>query len=334
MLHPRNRHQGRYDFDLLIKDSPELSKFVIGNPHGDRSINFSNPAAVKFLNHALLKAFYGVDHWDIPNNYLCPPIPGRADYIHYLADLLAESNGGAAPRGPTVRALDIGAGASIIYPLIGYAEYGWRFLGSEIDPIAMASAQAIIQSNGFAKDIELRRQKSRNHIFKDLLKKDDRFDVMLCNPPFHSSEEEARNGSERKWRGLGRSPSRHKPPVLNFGGQNNELWCEGGEALFVRRIIKESENVRGQVLWFSSIVSKETHLPGILHDLKKAAALDVRIVEMAQGQKKSRFVAWTFLDALARRNWRSSAAIGNTDIVAHRSGQDGSVRVGTLGQSR
>jgi 23S rRNA (adenine1618-N6)-methyltransferase len=306
LLHPRNRHQGRYDFGLLVENTPELSKFIIDNPHGDRTINFSNPAAVKLLNRALLKTFYGVDHWDIPNNYLCPPIPGRADYIHYLADLLAESNGGTVPRGPAVRALDIGAGASIIYPLIGHAEYGWRFLGSEIDPIAMASAQAIIQSNGSAKDIELRRQKSRNHIFKDLLKKSDHFDLMLCNPPFHSSEEEARDGSNRKWRGLGRSQPKYKLPVLNFGGQNNELWCDGGEALFVRRIIEESENVRDQILWFSAIVSKESHLPGVLHDLKKVAALDVRVVEMTQGQKKSRFVAWTFLDTTAQRNWRNA----------------------------
>lgn len=302
MLHSRNRHSGRYDFSLLAKNMPGLSKFIIGNPRGDRTIDFSNPVAVKLLNRALLKTFYGIDHWDIPNNYLCPPIPGRADYIHHLADLLAESNGGAVPCGAAVRALDIGAGASVIYPLIGHAEYGWRFVGSEIDPIARVSAQAIIASNGLAADIELRRQKSRNHIFKDLLKKSDHFDLMLCNPPFHSSEEEARDGSERKWRGLGRS----QPPVLNFGGRNNELWCDGGEALFVRRIIEESENVHNQILWFSAIVSKESHLPGVLRDLKKIAAFDVRIRGMAQGQKKSRFVAWTFQDAQAQGAWRTT----------------------------
>ena len=58
------------------------------------------------LNRALLKADYGIDFWDIPPNYLCPPIPGRVDYIHHLADLLARSNNNEIPRGPQIKALD------------------------------------------------------------------------------------------------------------------------------------------------------------------------------------------------------------------------------------
>ena len=133
MLHPRNRHSGRYDFPKLIAACPELGEYVILNPYGKQSIDFANPDAVRVFNRALLRQFYGIQHWDIPAGYLCPPVPGRADYLHGLADLLAADNGGIIPRGAAVRVLDIGTGANCIYPLIGHREYGWYFTGSDID---------------------------------------------------------------------------------------------------------------------------------------------------------------------------------------------------------
>ena len=163
-LHPRNRHGGRYDFAVLTACCPELAAHVAANAFGDDSIDFSDPLAVRALNRALLRHFYGVAAWDIPARYLCPPIPGRADYLHYLADLLAASNGGEIPRGAGVRVLDVGTGANLVYPLIGHAEYGWRFVGSDIERGALASAQAIIDANeGLADAIELRLQPSRPH---------------------------------------------------------------------------------------------------------------------------------------------------------------------------
>lgn len=304
MLHPRNRHQGRYDFDSLIEGTPELAVFVFLNPYGNKSINFADPTAIKTLNRALLKSFYGIEHWDIPANYLCPPIPGRADYVHYLADLLASNNTGIIPRGATVRALDIGVGANAIYPLIGYAEYGWHFLGSDIDANALTSARTIIHGNhGLSAAIKLRQQKSQKHIFQGLLSASDYFDFTLCNPPFHMSREDALSGTRRKWRGLGKTVLKQADSELNFGGQNTELWCEGGEALFIRNMIEESKSVSSQVLWFSTLVSKVSNLPSVLYALRKANAFEVRTVEMAQGQKKSRFVAWTFLNAAAQKIW-------------------------------
>ncbi|AEF23286.1 Ribosomal RNA large subunit methyltransferase F [Pseudomonas fulva 12-X] len=308
-LHPRNRHQGRYDFPALIKASPELAAFVIINPYGNQSIDFANPAAVKVFNRALLKQFYGIKHWDIPADYLCPPIPGRADYLHYLADLLAGENGGETPRGRCVRALDIGVGANCIYPLLGACEYGWRFLGTDIAPEAIASATNIVQANpGMGEQIELRLQPNSGHVFTGLLKPDERFELTLCNPPFHASAGEAASGSKRKWRNLGKLDPKRKLPVLNFGGQAAELWCPGGEAAFVARLIGESAAHRDQVLWFSTLISKAGNLPGVYATLKKVGALETRTVEMSQGQKQSRFVAWTFHTAEQRQRWMSSRA--------------------------
>tara|TARA_R100000306_G_scaffold62423_1_gene69957 strand:- start:11716 stop:12684 length:969 start_codon:yes stop_codon:yes gene_type:complete len=305
-FHPRNRHQGRYDFTALIKSMPELAAFVRINPHGDQSIDFANSAAVRALNAALLKAWYGLAYWDIPEGYLCPPIPGRGDYMHHLADLLAECNAGVIPRGPAVHVLDIGTGASAIYPVIGHCDYGWRFTGSDIDPVAIKSAQTIIQANpGLRGATEVRRQKSPTHIFKGLVGVNEYFYLTLCNPPFYGSSEEAADNSERKWRGLGKAGARHKRPLLNFGGRDNELWYEGGEALFISRMAEESSIFQKQVLWFSTLVSKESNLPKVYRSIKNAGALDVRTVDMAQGQKKSRFVAWTFLNSADQKVWHS-----------------------------
>ncbi|MGK5084587.1 23S rRNA (adenine(1618)-N(6))-methyltransferase RlmF [Bdellovibrionota bacterium FG-1] len=289
-LHPRNRHQGHYDFEQLIKSSPDLAPFVSTTPYHKLSIDFSDPEAVKCLNRALLKHFYGISTWEIPPNYLCPPVPGRADYLHSIADLLSTTNGGIIPRGASVRVLDIGVGANCIYPIIGHCEYGWYFIGADIDPIALASAKQIVQANPvLSNGIELRLQKSPLNIFKGLFQNDEVFDLSICNPPFHASLEDARKGSQRKWKNLGLTPR------LNFGGHGSELWCPGGEAAFVRRMIEESIEFSSRVLWFSTLVSKESTLPTVYAALKKAKATDSRTIEMAQGQKKSRIVAWTFL---------------------------------------
>ncbi|EKD32380.1 MAG: Ribosomal RNA large subunit methyltransferase F, partial [uncultured bacterium] len=192
-LHRKNKHHGRYDFDILIKSTPELDKYVVTNMYDDRTIDFFDPAAVKMLNKALLKHFYGIAFWDIPENYLCPPIPGRADYIHNIADLLEEDKHSGNHLKTSITCLDIGVGANCIYPLIGCVEYGWSFIGSDIDPVAIESAKKIVQKNPQLKcKIELRLQKDSTHFFRGILGEDEQIDITICNPPFHSSPEEAR----------------------------------------------------------------------------------------------------------------------------------------------
>ena len=178
-------------------------------------------------------------------------------------------------------------------------------MGSDIDPVALASANTIVQANKLGKAISLRQQTQPRQILQGLLGREERFAVTLCNPPFHASLQEATRGSQRKWRALGKADPKRKLPVLNFGGQNNELWCEGGEIRFVTQLINESVAVGQQVLWFSTLVSKAANLPAIQAALGKVNAVQVRVVEMGQGQKQSRFVAWTFQSEQAGKNWFS-----------------------------
>ncbi|MCM2279748.1 MAG: RlmF-related methyltransferase [Oligoflexia bacterium] len=191
-MHPRSKHNGRYDFKRLTASSP-------------------------------------------------PPIPGRADALHAVADLLASGNGGEIPRGQSVRVLDIGVGANCVYPLIGQAEYGWSFVGSDADPVALESAR-----------------------------------------------------SRRKWNNLGKAQPSWERTRLNFGGRGTELWCPGGEVAFIRRMAQESAEFPQVCRWFSTLVSKETNLPLIDEALERAGAREVHTLEMTQGQKRSRIIAWTF----------------------------------------
>jgi len=298
-LHPRNRHRSRYDLDALCIDEPNLRGFIIATPAGEPTVNFADPEAVKALNKALLAHFYGVKHWDIPDGFLCPPVPGRADYIHHLADLLAETSvDGAIPRQTSV--LDIGTGANCIYPLIGHHEYGWRFTGTEVGDAAFSSAQAIVTGNpGLTRAVRLRRQKDPATILNGMIHKNEQYDATMCNPPFHDSAAAAQAGNDRKRRNLGQSEA----IGLNFGGQQQELWCEGGEVAFISKMIAESQAFGRQVLWFTSLVSRGENLPPLYRALTAAGAVKVVKKEMAQGQKQSRFIAWTFLDEAQRRRW-------------------------------
>ncbi len=302
-LHPRNLDRFGYDFDQLITISPELEKFVSINEHAIKTIDFSNPEAVKALNKALLKTHFGIQKWDIPANYLCPPIPGRADYIHYLADLLASSNNGIIPEGETVQGLDIGIGANCIYPIIGNAAYGWSFVGTDIDEKAIQNCKKIIQNNPNLIDaISLQLQTESRFIFKNIFTPEDKFTFTICNPPFHNSKEEATKASIRKINNL--ENTRTKNPVLNFGGQNAELWCEGGEIGFVTQMIYESAKYPMQCLWFTTLVSKKENLSSLYKTLNKVSAVDIKTIDMAQGQKTSRIVAWTFLSHEQQKAWK------------------------------
>jgi len=293
-LHPRNFHNDRYDFKPLIESENSLKEFVRPNKYDDLSIDFANPNAVIALNKALLSHFYGVKNWSIPEGYLCPPIPGRADYIHHIADLLASSNGGKIPKGNSIKGLDIGVGANCIYPIIGVSVYDWQFVGSEIDDTSIQSLENIINSNESLKNnIKVKVQENPKNIFKGIISSEDKYHFTLCNPPFHKSLNEALLGNKRKVQNLTKQTTAKS--ALNFGGKNNELWCEGGEITFIKNMIKESLEFSKNCLWFTTLVSKKENLPFIYKSLKDIKAVDVKTIEMAHGQKISRIVAWTFL---------------------------------------
>ncbi|MGG7034223.1 MAG: 23S rRNA (adenine(1618)-N(6))-methyltransferase RlmF [Flavobacterium sp.] len=303
-LHPRNPHRSRYDFEQLTAQCPDLEKYIFTHPNTlGETIDFSDPAAVKTLNRALLMTYYDLEFWNIPPQYLCPPIPGRADYIHYIADLLASTNNGQIPQGESVQGLDIGIGANCIYPIIGNHAYGWSFVGTDIDENAIENCSKIIEANPKLIDIiSLQLQTEARFIFKNIIAPEDKFAFTICNPPFHASPEEATKGTLRKINNL--ENTKTKNPILNFGGQNAELWCPGGELRFITQMIYESAKYPMQCLWFTTLVSKKENLKNIYKTLDKVGAASIKTIDMAQGQKISRIVAWSFLTETQQKEWK------------------------------
>jgi len=296
-LHPRNSHNHGYDFPALVKSHPALAPHVKPNAHGDLSIDFADPLAVKTLNAAILKQHYNIVDWDIPEGALCPPIPGRADYIHHMADLLGVEPG---LEQPGIKLLDIGTGANGIYPLLACQIYGWQCVGSDINAQSLENVATIIANNPTLKErFKLRTQYDKNHMFEGIIQPGEFFDVSVCNPPFHASLDDALKGNRLKLNNLARSRgeqnAKNGSPSLNFGGLGAELWCKGGEQLFLKKLIRESQAYSTQCRWFTSLVSKADNVKPAKKLIRKLGAVDVREIEMKQGNKITRVLAWTFI---------------------------------------
>lgn len=287
-MHPRNihRHQN-YNFEALLQVNPELDHFIFKNDYNTLTIDFANPKAVIALNKAILLLHYGITNWEIPEGFLCPPIPSRADYIHYIADLLKNES-------DNISGIDIGVGANAIYSILGAKIYQWNMVGSDINLESVKSAKKNIS---FTKELEdkviIIHQSDNANIFEGVIKKDRIYDFTMCNPPFHKSEKEALKGTLRKLNNL----NNKQQEKLNFGGQANELWCNGGEALFLKRMIKQSVDFRLNVKFFTSLVSKKENLPKLEKQLLKLNT-SFKTIPMEHGNKKTRIIAWSFTEKL------------------------------------
>lgn len=284
-LHPNNVHNHGYDFDKLVESYPDLQEVLVDSLRGETSIDFSNPKAVKLLNSALLSHHYGVNYWEFPDDNLCPPIPGRVDYIHYLNDLLKGSN----VKEPIV-VLDVGTGASCIYPLLGAKAYGWNFVGTDISKHSLSYARHIVRKNQLQKSIKLKLQANSENIFDGILDENSQFSATMCNPPFYKSAEEAQEANSRKQKNLGLSTTER-----NFSGEAQELWYEGGEKAFLHTYLYESSKFKEQSVWYTSLVSKKEHVESMEKSLKKLGAKTIKVIPMHQGNKITRIVAWSFV---------------------------------------
>jgi 23S rRNA (adenine1618-N6)-methyltransferase len=326
----------------LVQALPALGAHVIAaaqSRSGRETIDFADPQAVRALNHALLRAQYGVREWMLPDGALCPPVPGRADYLHHLADILAESSedGRTLPRGAAVRGLDVGTGASFIYPLIGASCYGWSFVGTESECASAESAERIRVANACALQSlgssEVRLQPDSRRLLRGLCADPrERFDFVMANPPFYRSAEEYARENARKRSGLAANLVKRGraavPPAgaaaaavptsgsdRNFGGVGAELWCPGGEVSFVGALIDESEEWAERALWFSSLVSRTEHVSLLRAKLESKRELaEGRIVQMGQGQKRTSLLLWTYWPRTERRAWASRRGWGGPGL--------------------
>jgi 23S rRNA (adenine1618-N6)-methyltransferase len=199
--------------------------------------------------------------------------------------------------------LDVGVGATAIYPIVGAVEYGWSFVGSDIEQDSLDNVVSILEGNPTLQGhLELRHQPDPSCVLRGIVAGSDRFAFTMCNPPFHASAEDAIEGTMRKTRNL--NGGKQQNPMLNFSGVKKELICEGGEVRFIQTLIRESQNYAANVFWFTTLVSKQSHLKSLYGTLKTVRPAEVKTISMGTGNKSTRILAWTFVPKEERVDWR------------------------------
>ena len=88
--------------------------------------------------------------WDCPVTNLCPRIPSRVNYLLWLSIHMEEA---------VTKVVDVGTGATLIYPLIGWKLFRWKFIGLEINQRSYLSSKALVELNKLEECIEVRLSK-------------------------------------------------------------------------------------------------------------------------------------------------------------------------------
>ncbi|XP_072548107.1 RNA N(6)-adenosine-methyltransferase mettl16 [Salminus brasiliensis] len=280
-MHPRNRYKDKPpDFAYLASKYPDFQKHVQTNLVGGVMLNFKDPEAVRALTCTLLKEDFGLTI-EIPLERLIPTVPLRLNYIHWVEDL---TGGQGSPR----RGIDIGTGASCIYPLLGASMNGWYFLATEVDDICYNYATKNVEQNNMADLIKVVKVPQKTLLMDALKEESIVYDFCMCNPPFFANQLEAKGVNSRN--------SRRPPPSsINTGGVT-EIMAEGGELEFVKRIIHDSLQLKKRLRWYSCMLGKKCSLSPLKEELRKQGVPKVTHTEFYQGRTMRWALAWSFYE--------------------------------------
>ncbi|KAM6933004.1 RNA N(6)-adenosine-methyltransferase mettl16 [Xenentodon cancila] len=281
-MHPRNRYKDKPpDFAYLASKYPDFQQHVHTSLTGRPVVNFKEPEAVRALTCTLLKEDFGLSI-EIPLERLIPTVPLRLNYIHWVEDLI---DGQKQPR----RGIDIGTGASCIYPLLGATMNGWYFLATEVDDICFDYAKKNVEQNNLSELIKVVKVPQKT-LLMDALKEETEivYDFCMCNPPFFANQLEAKGVNSRNAR-------RPPPSSVNTGGVT-EIMAEGGELEFVKRIIHDSLQLKKRLRWYSCMLGKKCSLAPLKEELRKQGVPKVTHTEFCQGRTMRWALAWSFYD--------------------------------------
>nr|XP_019539786.2 U6 small nuclear RNA (adenine-(43)-N(6))-methyltransferase-like [Aedes albopictus] len=291
-MHPRNIYRQRPDFRALVKQYPELTAVTTVDLNGKLKLDYKDRKALQLLTSCLLKRDYGLQV-DLPPDKLVPTLPLRLNYILWLEDL--EEALGWKNRAE-VRGLDIGCGASCIYPLLGvvHSKRRWRMVGLELLEDSVLVARANVERNGLQACIEVVQQKSEDgSVLKQFMEGRENFDFCMCNPPFFDDDE----GTTHK----DRTDQRKEPPNA-VTGSDKELRIDGGELRFLERIIDESLELKERITVYTSMIGHKKNFEEILRIMKRRSISNVTTTRFCQGNTTRWGVAWSFSSAAILSN--------------------------------
>eukprot|EP00056_Hartaetosiga_gracilis_P014099 m.239708 g.239708 ORF g.239708 m.239708 type:complete len:582 (+) comp13983_c0_seq1:125-1870(+) len=173
-MHPKNRFRLETDFHALAEKFPPLLKFFRTMNRGKRRIDFRLPGATKAITCALLKAVYSLDV-TLPDDRLVPTIPQKLNYVLWIDDLLST----LAQPFEDVKGVDIGCGASCIYPFLGVRSFpSWTFIATEADTKSFECARKNVEENGLVNTIDVRFNPNTSNIICGVVDDADGVDVI------------------------------------------------------------------------------------------------------------------------------------------------------------
>ncbi|XP_048359756.1 RNA N6-adenosine-methyltransferase METTL16 [Sphaerodactylus townsendi] len=286
-MHARNRYKDKPpDFASLAAKYPEFQRHVQVSLSGRVSVNFKDPEAVRALTCTLLKEDFGLQI-DIPLERLIPTVPLRLNYIHWVEDLMAMQD--SAGKGSVVWGIDIGTGASCIYPLLGATLNGWHFIATEVDDVCFSYAKKNVEQNNLSDLIKVVKVPQKT-LLLDALEQESEviYDFCMCNPPFFANQLEAKGVNSR-------NPRRPPPSSVNTGGIT-EIMAEGGELEFVKRIIHDSLQLKKRLRWYSCMLGKKCSLAPLKEELRVHGVSKVTHTEFCQGRTMRWALAWSFYE--------------------------------------
>ncbi|KAI6776817.1 hypothetical protein HG530_000762 [Fusarium avenaceum] len=243
---------------------------------------FNDPECVMQLTKTLLKLDFGLQ-LELPDDRLCPPVTNRHNYLLWLKGLLDSTS--YEKQGRQIVGLDIGTGASCIYPLLGCTERDWKFIATDIDSKSLEYARKNVSLNKLEHRIHVMERKPSDTVIPLDDLGIDNIAFTMSNPPFYKSEAELVASAKQKSR----------PPFTACTGAKVEMVTVGGEVAFVDRVLKESLVLRERAQWYTSMFGFLTSLIEFVDKLREHNIDNYAVTEFVQGNKTRRWaIAWSF----------------------------------------
>ncbi|KAL5629667.1 hypothetical protein BROUX41_001273 [Berkeleyomyces rouxiae] len=275
-------------FAKLYATEPNFRELAGFNPrfapyirHG--SIDFSDPNAVMELTKTLLSRDFGLN-LEMPQDRLCPMVHNRHNYILWLKGLVDSTLPAGASQSDVI-GLDIGTGASCIYPLLGCVQRPWSFIGTDIDPSNIKNALENVARNNLAGRIRILARTPTDPLVPLNDSDTPRLTFTMTNPPFYESCDDLERSAAQKAR----------PPFTACTGSAVEMVTAGGETGFAARILAESLEHRTRVQWYTIMFGKQSSVETLVKQLRAHEIGNYAVTEFVQGARTRRWaVAWSF----------------------------------------
>nr|CAG4643884.1 EOG090X04JL [Lepidurus arcticus] len=277
-MHPRNPYKIPPDFRRLALDYPEFRKHAKQSLAGKIILDYKDPDALRALTTCLLQRDFNL-LLDLPPNRLVPTLPLRLNYILWIEDLLS-------PKTESINGIDIGTGASCVYPLLAGRKHGWKMLAIEKDDLNCEYAKKNVEANNLGNLIQVSKSEGEP-ILVGRLDPQTVYDFSMCNPPFFANEKDAI--SENK----SRKSNRHEPHSTPTGSLP-ETVVEGGEVAFVKTLIEESVQLKDQIRIFTTMLGHKSSVNPVKQALGNTQVASISSTEFCQGNTMRWGIAWTF----------------------------------------